>query len=207
MSKIVGVRRGTALYAKGREKVEAILDAALAVLVEGGSENFSMNRVAARAGMRLSHIQYYFPHRLDLLKALLQGQLASYKKEMEEFLAEKDPSPRKKLSKALDYILAVNQSQMDNSLMWNIWAMSCHNDQVLEIMDDFYCVYRETYRRLIADCVPEMDRGRQEEIAAIAVSILEGASLITGAGRPTHAELSELDTAIRDTILRLVFND
>ena len=44
-------------------------------------------------------------------------------------------------------------------------------------------------------------------MAAIAASILEGASLITGAGRPRHVELGDLDTAIRDAIFGLVLDD
>ncbi|MDD7964058.1 TetR/AcrR family transcriptional regulator [Actinomycetospora lemnae] len=48
----------------------AIVDAALAVIGESGLGGFTQPRVAARAGMRQSHLTYYFPTRDDLLVAV-----------------------------------------------------------------------------------------------------------------------------------------
>ena len=96
MEKIVDVKRGTAIFAKGQTKVRAVLDAAFMVLIESGTKQFSMNQVAARSSLRLSHVQYYFPSRLDLLKALLQRQLDTYEVEMKAFLANNVISSRKK---------------------------------------------------------------------------------------------------------------
>ncbi len=48
---------------------ERILDATLALLREGGIRQVSQVRVARRAGVRQSHLTYYFPTRHDLLEA------------------------------------------------------------------------------------------------------------------------------------------
>jgi AcrR family transcriptional regulator len=48
---------------------ERILDAALTVLREQGIQRFSQVRVARRAGIRQSHLTYYFPSRTALLDA------------------------------------------------------------------------------------------------------------------------------------------
>jgi AcrR family transcriptional regulator len=50
----------------------AIVAAALAVIGETGLGGFTQPRVAARAGMRQSHLTYYFPTRDDLLVAVAQ---------------------------------------------------------------------------------------------------------------------------------------
>ena len=47
-----------------------IVDAGLGVLREHGYVGFTQPRVAARAGLRQSHITYYYPTRLDLLAAV-----------------------------------------------------------------------------------------------------------------------------------------
>ena len=112
----------------------------------------------------------------------------------------------KRLAKALDYILEHNHSHADFSLMWNVWAMAGHNDEFMQMMAVFYCKYRENFSDLIADCSPDMKKRKRQEIAAIAVSVLEGVSLITGHGKPEHPELKRLDTTIRDTILKLVYD-
>ena len=58
----------------GNERRHQILDAGLAVLREHGYVGFTQPRVAARIGLRQSHITYYYPTRLDLLAAV--GRLA-----------------------------------------------------------------------------------------------------------------------------------
>jgi AcrR family transcriptional regulator len=52
------------------DRRQEILDAALAVLRDDGYVGFTQPRVAARAGMRQSHLTYYFPTRADLLMAV-----------------------------------------------------------------------------------------------------------------------------------------
>lgn len=49
---------------------ERILDAAVAILRESGGRGFSQGQVARRAGIRQSHLTYYFPKRHDLLEEL-----------------------------------------------------------------------------------------------------------------------------------------
>ena len=52
------------------DRRQAIVDAALEVIGESGPGGFTQPRVAARAGMRQSHLTYYFPTRDDLLVAV-----------------------------------------------------------------------------------------------------------------------------------------
>ena len=53
-----------------RDRRQAILEAGLATLREHGYAGFTQPRVAARAGLRQSHLTYYHPTRLDLLAAV-----------------------------------------------------------------------------------------------------------------------------------------
>ena len=62
---------------------ERILEAALSLLAESGAHELTQPRVAKAAGVRQSHLTYYFPTRADLLQevarysiAMLAGQLA-----------------------------------------------------------------------------------------------------------------------------------
>jgi AcrR family transcriptional regulator len=49
---------------------DRILDAALAILHADGIQGLSQVQVARRAGVRQSHLTYYFPKRPDLLEAI-----------------------------------------------------------------------------------------------------------------------------------------
>src|SRR6266511_2817558 len=48
---------------------DRILDSALLAMREGGIRRLTQPEVAARAGVRQSHLTYYFPTRDDLLEA------------------------------------------------------------------------------------------------------------------------------------------
>ncbi|MFM0322606.1 TetR/AcrR family transcriptional regulator [Caballeronia glebae] len=64
-----------------QDRRQTILEAALATLREEGYSGFTQPRVAARAGLRQSHLTYYFPTRLALIEAVartaIDGQLAA----------------------------------------------------------------------------------------------------------------------------------
>ncbi len=63
--------------AKGSARRAALLDAAEATLVGGGHAALSLRAVAEAAGVRLGHLQYYFPTRDSLLEAVLDRLLSS----------------------------------------------------------------------------------------------------------------------------------
>lgn len=63
------------------DRRSAIIEAGLSVLREHGYAGFTQPRIAARAGLRQSHLTYYHPTRLDLLEAVgraaIERQLAA----------------------------------------------------------------------------------------------------------------------------------
>ncbi|WP_198519527.1 TetR/AcrR family transcriptional regulator [Microbacterium sp. BR1] len=64
------------------DRREALLDAAIAVVREGGYPALTQTGVAARAGMTQGHLTYYFPTRSDLVRAvaerIVQNQFALF---------------------------------------------------------------------------------------------------------------------------------
>ncbi|GAA4868886.1 TetR/AcrR family transcriptional regulator [Actinomycetospora straminea] len=54
------------------DRRRAIVEAALAVIGETGPAGFTQPRVAAQAGLRQSHLTYYYPTRDDLLVAVAE---------------------------------------------------------------------------------------------------------------------------------------
>src|SRR5258705_13612169 len=62
-----------------KDRKQIIIEAGLDVLREHGYPGFTQPRVAASAGLRQSHLTYYFPTRVDLLaavaRAAIDGQL------------------------------------------------------------------------------------------------------------------------------------
>ena len=55
---------------------QRILDAALGLMAEHGFMEVTQPKIARAAGVRQSHLTYYFPTRADLLKALAVHSLS-----------------------------------------------------------------------------------------------------------------------------------
>jgi AcrR family transcriptional regulator len=57
------------------DRRQDIIDAGLAILREQGLAGLTQPRVAAKVGVRQSHLTYYFPTRTDLLTAVARGAI------------------------------------------------------------------------------------------------------------------------------------
>ena len=53
---------------RSRQRVETILEVALALVVEHGAEALAMREVARRAGVQISSIYQYFPSRSSIIR-------------------------------------------------------------------------------------------------------------------------------------------
>ncbi|QIB64576.1 TetR/AcrR family transcriptional regulator [Kineobactrum salinum] len=65
-----GTRHGTATRSAGKRTAARLVQAARELLTTEPLEHFSMRAVADRAGVGLANLQYYFPRREDLARAL-----------------------------------------------------------------------------------------------------------------------------------------
>ena len=63
--------------APGADVKTRILQAALGVLAEHGAAELTQPKVARAAGVRQSHLTYYFPTRADLLLAVAEHSVGS----------------------------------------------------------------------------------------------------------------------------------
>jgi AcrR family transcriptional regulator len=69
-------QRRSPQHERGRRRVDAILDAAGAILIEGGVEAFSVDAVAKRSGTSKSSMYHFFPDRDAIVRALAERHAA-----------------------------------------------------------------------------------------------------------------------------------
>ncbi|PWW24957.1 TetR family transcriptional regulator [Geodermatophilus normandii] len=73
---------------------EAIVAAALDVIQEEGLSGFTQPRVARRAGLRQSHLTYYFPTRADLLLAVADEAVRRRIEALRTAVSAEDPAAK-----------------------------------------------------------------------------------------------------------------
>lgn len=171
---------------KGQQRTVAVLDAAIAVLIEEGYAGFSLRRIADRVGIRLSNVQYYFQTKESLLEAILA-------REFDRSLAilaglSPDLTPRARLETIIDYVLADQENPASCAIFWELWALAPREPAVAAIMDHYY----GRFIGYAAAEVRALSPGIGEDVALrranVMVSMMEGASLLRGAGKPRQGD-------------------
>ncbi|RKG98965.1 TetR/AcrR family transcriptional regulator [Corallococcus sp. CA053C] len=190
-------REGTAVHAKGTERVGHILDAAMDVLVQDGYAGLSVRGVAQRAGVSLGNLQYYFPTKQDVVRALLARYLEQALKRVRERVEGGGREPAQRLRHALDAILEDQDSPHACQLFAELWALAARDAMVADALAVFYAGYRAGVVELLRELSPDLTPARRERRAALLVAFLEGLSLFRGGGNLRAASVPGLEQELR----------
>lgn len=183
-------RSGTAVLAKGRDRIEKILDAATRLLIDEGYAQLSTRKIAARAGIRPGHLQYYFPTKQAVVRGLLERYLERATRSFDGRAGDLDA--------VLDGILAEQTTGDSPRFFWELWALAARDPAVAEAMRLFYRGYWLNLVTALLAAKPALGRPRAERRAALMVAMLEGLTLFrsrTDQGLPLpflERELREL---------------
>jgi AcrR family transcriptional regulator len=109
---------------RSRTRVEAILDVALELVVEQGSEALAMRELARRAGVQISSVYQYFPSKSAILRELATRNLERVRVllqgEVEQLLADHagKPSVAQAVNRVVDAYFAHYRDQPAAVAVW-----------------------------------------------------------------------------------------
>ncbi|MFB7471467.1 TetR/AcrR family transcriptional regulator [Kitasatospora sp. NPDC056184] len=201
-----GTPPGRARGRKGAERREALLDAAEGVLVAEGGPELTMRAVAAAAGVRLGHLQYYFPTHADLVAAVLERVLRRSAERLAPLLApgpgpDADDGP----DTAAAVVAALLAEQEDARLVRlfaEVWTLAARDAAVAGAVRGFYDDYRDQVAGFLARRRPALSEAERRARAGVFVMLIEGASLFRSGVAGMRAP--ETDDALIRTALDLL---
>ncbi|MEK2493344.1 TetR family transcriptional regulator [Kitasatospora purpeofusca] len=161
---------------KGSERREALLDAAEEVLVAEGGPEWTMRAVAAAAGVRLGHLQYYFPTHAELVAAVLERVLRRSADRLAPLLSADSGAP----GAAAGVVTALLAEQEDARLMRlfvEVWALAARDTTVAAAVHGFYDDYRTQVTAFLARRHPDLPEEERRARAGVFIMLIEGASL------------------------------
>jgi AcrR family transcriptional regulator len=199
---VSGHRAGTAVLKKGRDRVASILDAATSILIADGYAGLSTRKVAARAGVRLGHLQYYFPTKQDVVCALLDRYLDRAGRSVAQRIAAASTA-ESRLDAVLDAILADQRDADTARFFWELWALAARDAAVATAMQTFYRGYWRSMVSALLDVEPALGRPRAERRAALLIAMLEGLSLFRSRSGSRELPLPFLERELRSLARRL----
>ncbi len=165
---------------KGQRRLTDILDVAGILIAEHGLETFSVNKVAAEAGISLGNLQYYFPRKKDLFFAMLKRQLFPAEEMM---IRAKSANGGSECNKQLlrDILaLAMNMNARDDNcaVVWHWVTLSLYDDEAKAILDEWYPAYKQLVASAVACYNPALSKSRVDFLAVFITAALEGHALI-----------------------------
>ena len=201
-------RSGTAVRAKGQQRLRDILDAARAILVEDGYSQFSLRNIAQRAGIHLSNLQYYFPGKDELIHALMEKVAADYKACYEEIFSALPDDPALRFDAAIDYHLADIRSADTRRFFIQLWALLEASDVHTGILlDRLYAYHIDELSIMIRRLNGDLSEGRIRQNAALIAAMLEGMMLmIRDADTALGLGEASIEDIIKKQILRIATN-
>lgn len=175
------VREGTATRRAGKETARKILAAARSLLTREGYAQFSMRNVADAAGLRLANLQYYFPRRDDLVRAILADTGDMYAQAYERILdgASEDPVERFKI--VLDYQLKDVFVPETRRYFVQLWALlNSIDDASGSLLGELYAYDIDPLGECIQAMYPKLDKREVAERARLLAATIEGLMIVRG---------------------------
>jgi AcrR family transcriptional regulator len=196
-------RPGTAVQAKGQHRAQEILRAARAVLISDGYPALTTRKVAERVGIRQSNVQYYFPAKVDLVRALFEEAMAESARALARRMAEGRMSPRQRMIWTLDQFLLSQESREEQIFLRELWALAAHDAEVAEVMNSFYRRWIDLAAANLLEVNPDLGLRRAQRRALLVVSLVDGLSIFRGAAGLDHPALKGIEGEVRAVVLAL----
>jgi len=162
---------------KARRRRTQILKTAREVLAREGWPNFKLRTVAARCGISLGNMQYYFPTKKELLHTLIEDIHSAYDAEYEKLFRRIDGDPEARFVGVVDFLLKDLRKPLVRGFFFQFWAMAGHDRYAEEQMEFTYDYYRRVLERLIGAMNPRLSATERRGRAAAIQSLIEGSTL------------------------------
>ena len=188
----------------GNDTAARVVLAARELLMTEGYAQFSMRNVAARAGLHLANVQYYYKTREDLVTALLDDTGERYRAAYEE-LRSKAPADREARFKAIiEFNLKDIATAATRRYFIQLWALLTEIDgRAGHLMQDLYAIDIQQLSECIADLVPDTEPAEVRRRASVLAALIEGMVVVRGAHSRHPAELKKLTARAQGMALQI----
>jgi AcrR family transcriptional regulator len=169
--------------ARGEATRASVLDAARAVLVGDGLERFVMREIAARSGITLGNLQYYFATRDDLLEAVIRAEFDRDLSTFRRTVADR--------SQPVEELAGISRGLVENwctgggSVFAALSLLAYHNERFARLGAE---IYRAFYAEL-GHLMRRIDPGASDE--ELTARVLLVTSVLDGVAMQTHAAVRD----------------
>ncbi|MGH8137444.1 MAG: TetR/AcrR family transcriptional regulator [Steroidobacteraceae bacterium] len=187
------MRRGIGSSHPGRRTSQRVIDAARELLMKEGHARFSMRNVAAHAGLHLANVQYYFPTRDDLVRAILADTGARYRAAYDKLRGGASVDRIERFKAVVEFNLRDVSTLQTRRFFIQLWALlSTLDGDSDQLLNELYRIDIQQLSECIADLVPGTQAAEIRRRATLLAAMIEGLVVVRGAHTGNAAEMKRL---------------
>jgi AcrR family transcriptional regulator len=174
-----GKRTGTAIRAKGQQRISDILNAARAILIEDGYTHFSLRNISGRAGIHLSNLQYYFAGKDELIHGLMEFIGKEYEHKYEALFHKLPVDGKLRFEAVLAFLISDIKNPQTRRFFVQLWALLESSDVHSGILlNELYTIQIAQLNSLVSAINPDLSIGKVQQRSAMISAMIEGMMLM-----------------------------
>ncbi|MBN3817673.1 TetR/AcrR family transcriptional regulator [Paraburkholderia sp. Se-20369] len=170
------------LRAQGLRTRNTIVQVAEKLLLDGGTLEFSQRAVAVAAGISVSNLQYYFPTRSAVLRAVIAPVIESYLNELKQAI-DNDTSPHATLDALMKRSLRDAKDIKYTTLFRHFLSFAATDLECAQLYEEWYDTLSRDLAKLIRAVNPACSAAESRQIASLLIALADGLALQYGTGR------------------------
>lgn len=182
----------------------SILQAARDIFMNDGYSRFTMRKVAVAANISLGNLNYHFPRKDALLKALLELVIDGYIAEFDRRRLAAGEAPEQQLTAVLEFWIDDVLNVTTTNFFPELWALANHDSQVADMTDGLYQRARQPLLALLPQVNPRLSADDAEQLALLMCASMEGLTIFAGHAKPWAPRHHELKTRLVAAFLAMV---
>lgn len=191
---------------KGRRRVSEILHAARDIVINESAARLTMRKVAARCGITVGNVSYYFPNKQALLNDLCDAVLQGYADDWDEITEDPYLTPEEKLVGVTRHIMDDLTTKETTHFFPELWVLANHDPVAADSMEYIYAMERAVFVKLIGEINPALNGEEREVVALFISSAIEGMTVFIGHERKWRSRAEQTINIAAKTFLHLVRN-
>lgn len=162
---------------KNNPKIPLIIDCTLEILRDHGEQGFAMRKVAAKAGMSLGNLQYYFKNKDELLAGVIDEYFGRCGDKYYAALEEQEPKGRLETIRFLvAYGMGYANSEI-GTVFRELWSIAARNEAIERHLHEYYRLYMEEVTTVLAPYTKKSED--VSKVVSLIVPFYEGYGLIS----------------------------
>ncbi|RDU95903.1 TetR/AcrR family transcriptional regulator [Trinickia dinghuensis] len=194
------------LRAQGVRTRNTIVRVARKLLLEGGPLEFSLRAVALGAGISVSNLQYYFPTRPAVLRAVMAPIITAYLDALKHALDNNVPA-KDVLEAMMERAASDAKDSKNVALWWHFVSFASTDAECAGLLDEWYETLTRELGKLIRAANPKHSAAGSVQIAALLMAMADGLTLHMGTGRSKRAYTRGLDARFLAAAKQLIWGE